>query len=224
MSRPTQPLASQILLVLAAALLLLTSPSQALKFDLTASHQPGTQRCISQNIREKQLVVVTVSVPHGDHQKVDLEVFDEGPHANKYWHKLDITDDQKFAFTTHDEADVQFCFTNTVSPGIKVTQELKRSIALHVDTGAEALDMSDELKNKKLKPVELELMRLEALLHDVIDQMEEYKGRESALRDVNESTNSRVKWFNTFTIITLVASGVWQIAYLRSYFQAKKLI
>jgi len=43
--------------------------------------------------------------------------------------------------------------------------------------------------------------------------------REQKLRDTNESTNERVKWFAFGTIGMLVGLGAWQLVYLRAYFR-----
>jgi hypothetical protein len=49
--------------------------------------------------------------------------------------------------------------------------------------------------------------------------MEYLRHREVKLRDTNESTNERVKWFAIGTMAVLVALGAWQIVYLRAYFR-----
>ncbi len=54
--------------------------------------------------------------------------------------------------------------------------------------------------------------------------MDFLRTREMKLRDTNESTNERVKWFALGTMGMLVALGVWQVAYLRAYFRSKHLI
>jgi len=43
--------------------------------------------------------------------------------------------------------------------------------------------------------------------------------REQKLRDTNESTNTRVKWFGFMTTFLLIALWAWQIMYLRAYFR-----
>ncbi|RLN36580.1 hypothetical protein BBJ28_00021817, partial [Nothophytophthora sp. Chile5] len=48
--------------------------------------------------------------------------------------------------------------------------------------------------------------------------------REAAMRDTNESTNSRVLWFSFFSIVVLLGMGVWQVLYLKKFFKSKKLI
>ncbi|TPX67538.1 hypothetical protein SpCBS45565_g03688 [Spizellomyces sp. 'palustris'] len=202
---------------------LFSSLSNALKFDLQASHTPGTKRCVIQYIGDNKLVVGNVNVADGENQRVDVEVYDK-PHDNKYWNKRGVSGEQKFAFTTHDDAAVYFCFTNTLEAGQHPGPDTKLFISFHVDTGAEAMDLSEEIRQKKLLPVEVELRRLEAVATEITGQMEHLKEREMAMRDVNESTNSRVKWFNILAMGIVISSGVWQVMYLRRFFQAKKLI
>ncbi len=50
------------------------------------------------------------------------------------------------------------------------------------------------------------------------------RAREERLRDTNESTNRRVRNFSIGIIIALVGFGLWQVAYLRSYFRYVLLV
>lgn len=54
---------------------------------------------------------------------------------------------------------------------------------------------------------------------EVVSEMDYLRSREQKLRDTNESTNTRVKWFGFGTTIILMALWVWQILYLRAYFR-----
>ena len=54
---------------------------------------------------------------------------------------------------------------------------------------------------------------------EIVSEMEYLRAREQKLRDTNESTNNRVKWFAFGTMGMLVALGTWQIMYLRAYFR-----
>lgn len=68
------------------------------------------------------------------------------------------------------------------------------------------------------------MRRLEGVVKEVVDELTYLKRRETRLRDTNESTLNRVKWFSSMTACVLVVLGLWQIAYLRSYFKSKALI
>lgn len=72
---------------------------------------------------------------------------------------------------------------------------------------------------EKLKPTEVELRRMEEVIAEVVREMDYLREREQKLRDTNESTNERVKWFAIGTMGMLVGLGVWQVIYLRAYFR-----
>jgi hypothetical protein len=57
------------------------------------------------------------------------------------------------------------------------------------------------------------------MVAEMVAEMDYLRTREQKLRDTNESTNTRVKWFAFGTMGMLVALGVWQVIYLRAYFR-----
>lgn len=94
-----------------------------------------------------------------------------------------------------------------------------RHVELDVDIGADAKDWSAIQADEKLKPIETELRRLVEVVAEIVDEMDYLRSREQKLRDTNESTNERVKWFAIGTMSTLIALGAWQVVYLRAYFR-----
>ncbi|TPX41810.1 hypothetical protein SeMB42_g05273 [Synchytrium endobioticum] len=209
-----------VLLVLATA-----SGIHAVKFDLAALPPPaGFSRCVSQYIGKDVLVSGTIDVGDGPHQRVDVEITDASPEYNKYFAKKDASGSLKFAFTTHSYADVDFCVTNTLATGVSPSPTTKRSINIHINSGADAADYTEMARQEKLRPIEIELRRLEVDMDDIVKEMEYLKDREAKMRDTNESTNERVKYFSLLSIGTLISVGVWQIWHLRKFFSAKKLI
>lgn len=94
-----------------------------------------------------------------------------------------------------------------------------RHVELDIDIGADAKDWSGIQAAEKLKPVEIELKRIEETVNDIVQEMEYLRSREQKLRDTNESTNERVKWFALGTMGMLVGLGAWQVVYLRAYFR-----
>src|ERR1700761_5725984 len=94
-----------------------------------------------------------------------------------------------------------------------------RHVELDIDIGADAKDWSAVQASEKLKPVETELRRIEEMVAEIVAEMDYLRSREQKLRDTNESTNTRVKWFAFATMGMLVALGAWQVVYLRAYFR-----
>lgn len=91
-------------------------------------------------------------------------------------------------------------------------------------TGVEAKDYSEVAKREHLKPVEIELRKMEDAVAEIHAEMLSMRDREHKMRDTNEETNSRVLWFSLFSIIILIGMGMWQVYYLRNFFKSKKLI
>lgn len=77
---------------------------------------------------------------------------------------------------------------------------------------------------ESLSGLEVEMRKLEGVVKEIVDELNYLKKREARMRDTNESTNERVWWFSILTMAILVALGIWQILYLRSYFKRKHLI
>lgn len=94
-----------------------------------------------------------------------------------------------------------------------------RHVELDVDIGADAKDWSAIQATEKLKPVEADLRRMEEMVSEIVSEMDYLRSREQKLRDTNESTNNRVKWFGFSTTFLLIGLWVWQVLYLRAYFR-----
>lgn len=165
------------------------------------------------------VVKVTTDGSRGDGQTLNLHIFDNK--GNEYGRKKDVAGEVRLAFTAHDDAAVDVCFENL---GFDQHSLAKRDIELNVEIGAQARDWNQVQAAEKLKPTELELRRIEELTDEVQRELEYLKIRETRLRDTNESTNRRVKYFSIGVILSLVSFGMWQIVYLRSYFRSKHIL
>lgn len=197
--------------------------AQALRFELYAKDPGQTKpKCIGNFINADTLVVVdaTVSGKRGDGQRVDIEIIDSN--GNQYAKPRDVAGHIAQAITTLDSGTLQVCFTNTRQGGGQAG--MSRTVDLNVETGAGALNWAQIQQDEKLKPIEVELRRLEKLSGELQADLDYLKRREARLRDTNESTNDRVKRFAIFTTLVLFGLGIWQIIYLRAYFKRKHLI
>ncbi|KAF8944807.1 vesicle coat component, partial [Haplosporangium bisporale] len=99
-----------------------------------------------------------------------------------------------------------------------------RSVEIDFEIGAETIDYVKLAEKEKLKPMEVELRKLEDMVKEILDNMEVLQAREEKMRNTNESTNARVQWFSTLTMVILVTLGLWQIFYLKRFFRKKRLI
>ncbi|KAF1813619.1 emp24/gp25L/p24 family/GOLD [Eremomyces bilateralis CBS 781.70] len=217
------------LISVAGALCLLTlSPlASALKFELQAHHGHESakhERCIRNFVAKEQLVVVTaiVSGYRGDGQTLNMHIKDAV--GNEYGRPRDVAGENRYAFTSHANSAFDVCFENVLSGNAQYGMSPSRMVELDIDIGADAKDWSQVQAQEKLKPLEIELRRIEETVGEVVGEMDYLREREQKLRDTNESTNERVKWFGMCTIFVLIGFGGWQVVYLRSYFRSKHLI
>jgi len=73
-------------------------------------------------------------------------------------------------------------------------------------------------------PVEREIRALANDLKSVRDEQEYILVRERRHRNTAESTNSRVKWWSIVQSIVLFLVVAWQVYYLKSFFEVKRVI
>jgi hypothetical protein len=95
---------------------------------------------------------------------------------------------------------------------------------LVVHSGVEAQDYSAIAKKEHLKPLELELRRIEDTVEMIQKDFEYMREREAVMRDTNESTFTRVSYLSLFSVGCLIALALWQLFYLKRYFTRKKLL
>ncbi|KAI9826667.1 MAG: vesicle coat component [Sarea resinae] len=207
-------------------LLAIIPSSTALKFDIQAhpgSESPKHERCVRNFVAADTLVVVTATVSgqRGDGQMVNMHIKDAM--GNEYGKPRDVSGERRMAFTSVADSAFDVCFENVLTSKHPVMNPT-RNIELDVDIGADAKDWSAVQAAEKLKPVETELRRIEEMVSEIVSEMEYLRSREQRLRDTNESTNERVKWFAFGTMGMLVGLGAWQVVYLRAYFRSKHLI
>ncbi|KAF2003769.1 hypothetical protein P154DRAFT_572950 [Amniculicola lignicola CBS 123094] len=217
----------RIFRMLNCLLLLLALPLvSALKFDIHAvqHHEAAKhERCIRNFVAKDQLVVVTAIIDghRGDGQTLNIHIRDAM--GNDYGRPKDVYGENRYAFTSHADSAFDVCFQNVLS-GQHAVMNPSRHVELDIDIGADAKDWSAIQAGEKLKPVEAELRRIEEVVAEVVAEMDYLRTREQKLRDTNESTNERVKWFAFSTMGMLVGLGAWQVVYLRAYFRSKHLI
>lgn len=66
--------------------------------------------------------------------------------------------------------------------------------------------------------------RLSELLAQVKDEQQYIVVRERTHRNTAESTNSRVKWWNMFVIGVVIGESLFQVWWLRRFFEVKRVV
>jgi len=198
-----------------ASIFLFVVGIESLMFNLAPNHK----KCLKEEIHKDVLVTGEYSLSDSPGQKTDLQVTDS---KGESFYRKDDVQKGKFAFTTHEYDMFEICFESHISAGISSAGD--REITLSVKHGVEAKNYADIAKAEKLKPMEVELKKLEDLSESIVNDFAYMRAREEEMRDTNESTHARVLYFSVFSMCCLLGLATWQVLYLRRYFKAKKLI
>ncbi len=178
-------------------------------------------KCFSEEVAKDALAVGTYKIPpEGGVSDAIVSLRVTGPTpmsvgASKTHFKKERAQFGKFAFTAEETGAHHVCFSNKGRDAVRV--------GLEINVGVAAKDYSEVAKKEHLEPLQVELRRLEDAAKEIHEEQLYMRQREEEMRDTNESTNSRIKWFSSATIIIVSILGGWQIMYLRSYFKAKNL-
>lgn len=186
--------------------------AEGIRFHL-ASNQ---KKCLREEVHKNVLVTGEYEIQDNG-QRTDLIVTDSRSHI---LYSKESATKGRFAFTTEEYDQFEVCFTSVSSGGVAPEKE----VFLSLKHGIEAKNYEDIAKAEQLKPLEVELRRLEDLSKSIVDDFAYMRAREEQMRDTNESTHSRVMYFSLFSMLCLLGLATWQVLYLRRYFKAKKLI
>ncbi|KAK0509551.1 hypothetical protein JMJ35_007945 [Cladonia borealis] len=73
-------------------------------------------------------------------------------------------------------------------------------------------------------PLEKEVKELTELLQQVKDEQSYIIVRERTHRNTAESTNARVKWWSIFQLGVLIGEGIFQVWWLKRFFEVKRVV
>lgn len=187
---------------------------QGMYFKLEA----GSEKCLKEEVHKDILVTGNYNVEDKPNVNVDIKITDSKAHI---LFQKEEANEGKFAFTL-DTADVfSVCFTANKQGAAKGESV---EVELTIKRGVEAKNYDELAKAEQLKPLELELRRLEDLTESIVNDFALMKKREEEMRDTNESTNSRVLYFSIFSMACLIFLATWQVLYLKKYFKKQRLI
>ncbi|GAA0183945.1 vesicle coat protein [Lithospermum erythrorhizon] len=175
-------------------------------------------KCVSEDIHNNVVVLADYAVI-GDGLPPTVSAKVTSPYGNNLHHQENVTHGQ-FAFTTTESGNYLACFwMDTKSENVKAA-----TVNLDWKTGIAAKDWESVAKKEHIQGLELELEKLEGLVDAIHENLNYLKDRESEMREVSETTNARVAWFSIMSIGLCIAVSGFQLYYLKSYFQKKKLI
>ncbi|XP_011332712.1 transmembrane emp24 domain-containing protein bai isoform X1 [Ooceraea biroi] len=184
--------------------------------------EPNSHKCLKEEVHANVLVTGEYEVSEAIGQKTDYVIQDSKGHILSQ--KEDIPHGKllKFSFVTETYDTFEICFISYIPSH---QRGVRQEVTLITKRGIEAKNYEGLIgEAAKLKPVEVELKRLEDLSEAIVQDFARMRRNEEEMRDTNEATNTRVLYFSLFSICVLFGLSTWQLFYFRRFFRMKKLI
>ena len=176
---------------------------------VTFKLEPSHERCISETIPVRSLLT-------GDWRSSGEQTSTQvrAPSGNVLFEKKDPAG--HFSVTATVAGEHHICVRNE---GTSVHE-----VSLNVKQAVEVDDHNMVAKQEHVEAIEAELDRMKKMAVHVYEEMLYMRTRADQQHATNESTRGRLLWVELTMMFAVLAMGLWQIQYLRSYFRAKKVI
>eukprot|EP01113_Clastostelium_recurvatum_P006620 TRINITY_DN1300_c0_g1_i1.p1 TRINITY_DN1300_c0_g1~~TRINITY_DN1300_c0_g1_i1.p1 ORF type:complete len:216 (+),score=35.38 TRINITY_DN1300_c0_g1_i1:143-790(+) len=205
-----------------ALLLICLSQCSAIYFEISG----GAEKCFLEEVPRDTLVIGDYKVedsatPVGTPSNLGLTVRIIDPENNPISDRS-YPSSGRFAFTTQIGGEHQVCVSTNSSRWFGPA--VKARIYMDIESGVAANDYDAIAKAEHLTSLEISVRRLNDRVAAIRKEQAYQRGREITFRNTSESTNARVMWWSVLQLVVLVASGVFQMRHLKSFFKAKKLV
>jgi len=91
-------------------------------------------------------------------------------------------------------------------------------------SGVSAKDYSAIAKKSNLKPIELNIKKLEDMTNYVVKEFTKMISNEEENLALNDSLSNRIITFSMITILAMVILGTIETLYIRNYLKRRKVI
>ncbi|KAJ7228921.1 emp24/gp25L/p24 family/GOLD-domain-containing protein [Mycena pura] len=172
--------------------------------------EAGKKECFFEDLHKHDKMTVTYQVGGGGH--LDIDVWLSGP-DNRQLAKHTRQSTGTFSITAEKDGRHEYCFSNQMSAIADKIVSFNVHGVIYVGEDADVV-----------APIEREIRTFSNGLQSVKDEQEYILVRERTHRNTAESTNSRVKWWSVLQAIVLFLVVGWQIYYLKSFFEVKRVI
>ncbi|CAG7848467.1 Endosomal protein P24B Flags: Precursor [Serendipita indica DSM 11827] len=200
-----QPWARLPVLLAGLVLLFLSNSVFAHTIEIPASQK----ECFFEDLHTHDQMTVTYQVGGGGHLDIDFWLADPMNNALVKQYKQSTG---TASITAKRDGRYEYCFSNVMSTIADKIVSFNVHGVLYVS------------EDEHMAPVEKEIRALAQGLQAVKDEQEYIVVRERVHRNTAESTNERVMWWSICQSILLFLVCAWQVYYLKSFFEVKRVI
>ncbi|PVG03479.1 supernatant protein factor, C-terminal domain-containing protein [Serendipita vermifera] len=167
------------------------------------------KECFFEDLHIHDQMTVTYQVGGGGHMDIDFWIRDP---ANAGLVKQYKQSTGTASITAKKDGRYEYCFSNVMSTiADKIVSFNVHGIMYVAD-------------DENMAPIEKEIRALAQGLQAVKDEQEYIVVRERVHRNTAESTNERVMWWSVCQSLLLFVVCAWQVYYLKSFFEVKRVI
>eukprot|EP01113_Clastostelium_recurvatum_P034960 TRINITY_DN480_c0_g1_i1.p1 TRINITY_DN480_c0_g1~~TRINITY_DN480_c0_g1_i1.p1 ORF type:complete len:214 (-),score=38.96 TRINITY_DN480_c0_g1_i1:78-695(-) len=197
------------LLVLFGLCFLTNSLTNAFLINVDATKE----ECYYEDIPQGAPVNVMFQVTAGGFLDIDLRI--QAP-DHRVIYEGTRESEGKYTFNTYTTGIYSFCFSNRMST------LTPKTVSFLVNVGEST--GKDLAKKDDITPLEQSITQLAEGVNAIQAEQDYMRIREMAHRNTTESTNARVMWWSIFEALMLVAMSIWQVYYLRRFFEVKRAV
>jgi len=91
-------------------------------------------------------------------------------------------------------------------------------------SGVSAKDYSAIAKKSNLKPIELNIKKLEDMISYLIKEFSKIISHEESTLALNDALSNKIIMFSMITLITMIVLGLVETIYIKNYLKRRKVI
>ncbi|KAF2458959.1 emp24/gp25L/p24 family/GOLD-domain-containing protein [Lineolata rhizophorae] len=174
-----------------------------------------SRECFHETLHADDKMTVTFQVgdrEFGGSGNLDIDFWIQRPKGGYQVHERGVSSGDH-SFTAKEDGRYMYCFSN----------EHWSSTSKEVSFNVHGIVYVPESEAPQ-DPLEKEVRQLSELVAQVKDEQGYIVVRERTHRNTAESTNARVKWWSIFQLMVLVAEGVFQVWWLKRFFEVKRVV
>ncbi|KAL9620798.1 MAG: hypothetical protein Q9160_004698 [Pyrenula sp. 1 TL-2023] len=169
-----------------------------------------SRECFHENLHRDDKMTVTFQVgdrEFGGSGNLDIDFYIENPTHGHESQQYSVSSGE-YSFTAQHDGKYTYCFSN------EHWSANSKEVSFNVH-GIVYVPESEVPSD----PLEKEVKELSELLAQVKDEQGYIVVRERTHRNTAESTNARVKWWSIFQLGVLIGEGVFQVWWLKRFFE-----
>lgn len=181
----------------------------------TALLPPNGKQCFFENLKKNDVLSISFQVGSrdpGNSEQYVIDFYVTGPN-DRVERSIRDKDHGDETLKAEIEGKYQYCFLNEKSSRVDLDVSFNVHGVVYIDVNDPDSDSLDYL-----------ILRLNQLTSDVKAEQNYLVIRERTHRNTAESTNSRVKWWSVFQILMVAVNSLFQVYYLKRFFEVRSVV